>query len=37
MVAAVNDAKRKAQARIEEEMGKLTGGLDIPGLGNLPF
>lgn len=37
VVAAVNDAKRKAQARIEEEMGKLTGGLDIPGLGNLPF
>lgn len=30
--AAVNDAIRKALAMSKEEMAKLTGGLDIPGL-----
>ncbi|MCD6214362.1 MAG: YbaB/EbfC family nucleoid-associated protein [Candidatus Desulfofervidus sp.] len=32
ILAAVNDALRKAQEMVAEEMGKLTGGLKIPGL-----
>lgn len=30
--AAVNDALAKAQEMVSSEMGKLTGGLNIPGL-----
>ncbi|HEY8515644.1 MAG TPA: YbaB/EbfC family nucleoid-associated protein [Candidatus Binatia bacterium] len=33
IVAAVNEALRKAQGMMAEEMSKLTGGLRIPGLG----
>jgi DNA-binding YbaB/EbfC family protein len=32
VVAAVNDAMGKAQEMMAAEMGKLTGGLKIPGL-----
>ncbi|MDL1965535.1 MAG: YbaB/EbfC family nucleoid-associated protein [Candidatus Desulfofervidus auxilii] len=32
ILAAVNDALRKAQEMVAEEMNKLTGGLKIPGL-----
>ena len=32
IVAGVNEALRKAQEMMAEEMGKLTGGLKIPGL-----
>lgn len=32
IVAAVNDAMKKAEAMIQAEMGKLTGGMKIPGL-----
>jgi len=32
ILAAVNEAHRKAQELMTEEMGKLTGGLNIPGL-----
>jgi DNA-binding YbaB/EbfC family protein len=32
VVAAVNEALRKAQEMIAEEMSKVTGGLQIPGL-----
>lgn len=32
IVAGVNEALRKAQEMASEEMGKLTGGLQIPGL-----
>ncbi len=32
VVAAVNEARRKAQELMSEEMSKLTGGLNIPGL-----
>jgi DNA-binding YbaB/EbfC family protein len=32
VVAAVNEAIRKAQALMSDEMSKLTGGLRIPGL-----
>jgi len=32
VVAAVNDAMRKAQEMIQAETAKLTGGLKIPGL-----
>jgi len=32
VLAAVNDALAKAQEMVTEEMGKLTGGLNIPGL-----
>ncbi len=32
VLAAVNEALRKAQAMMTDEMSKLTGGLKIPGL-----
>jgi len=32
VLAAVNDALDKAQEMVSGEMGKLTGGMNIPGL-----
>lgn len=32
VLAAVNDALAKAQEMVASEMGKLTGGMNIPGL-----
>jgi nucleoid-associated protein EbfC len=32
VVAAVNEALKKAQEMVAEEMAKITGGLSIPGL-----
>jgi len=32
VLAAVNEALKKAQEMVSQEMGKLTGGLKIPGL-----
>jgi len=32
VMAAVNDALKKSQDMVSAEMGKLTGGLNIPGL-----
>ena len=32
VLAAVNDALVKSQEMVSEEMGKLTGGMNIPGL-----
>ncbi len=32
VAAAVNEALRKAQEMMQEEMSKVTGGLNIPGL-----
>jgi nucleoid-associated protein EbfC len=32
VMAAVNDALKKSQEMVSAEMGKLTGGLNIPGL-----
>jgi len=32
VLAAVNDALARAQEMVSSEMGKLTGGLNIPGL-----
>jgi len=32
VVAAINEAVKKSQDMAQEEMGKLTGGLNIPGL-----
>lgn len=34
IVAATNDAIRKAKELSKEELGQLTGGLNIPGLTN---
>jgi len=36
IVAAVNQARQKAQELQAEQMAELTGGLNIPGM-NLPF
>lgn len=33
ITAAVNEAIKKAQDMMSEEMGKLTGGLGLPGMG----
>jgi len=35
IMAAVNEALRRVQQMVNEEMGKLTGGMQIPGLGGL--
>ena|SRR5215467_695583 len=32
VIAAVNEGIRKAQKMVADEMGKVTGGLKIPGL-----
>lgn len=32
ILAAINDALNKSQEMVSSEMGKLTGGLNIPGL-----
>ncbi|MFH2045245.1 MAG: YbaB/EbfC family nucleoid-associated protein [Pseudomonadota bacterium] len=32
ILAAVNDALLKSQEMVSQEMGKLTGGMNIPGL-----
>lgn len=37
IVAAFNDAKSKVEAHVSEEMGKITGGLGLPGGMKLPF
>ncbi|MEE9478927.1 MAG: YbaB/EbfC family nucleoid-associated protein [Kiloniellales bacterium] len=37
IVAAVNDAKRKVEACVSEEMQKLTGGLNLPPGMSLPL
>lgn len=37
LVAAINDAKSKAEAHAAEEMSKLTGGLSLPPGFKLPF
>ncbi len=37
IVAACNDAKAKVEARVAEEMQKLTGGLNLPPGLKLPF
>jgi len=33
VLAACNEALRKSKEMMQAEMGKLTGGLKIPGLG----
>lgn len=35
IVAAVNEAQQKADDTAAEEMGKITGGMNIPGLGGM--
>ncbi len=35
IIAAVNEAFRRAQQMVSEDMGKITGGMNIPGLGNM--
>jgi hypothetical protein len=35
IVAATNDAIRKSKELSKQELGQLTGGLNIPGLSNL--
>ncbi|MBX9804277.1 MAG: YbaB/EbfC family nucleoid-associated protein [Alphaproteobacteria bacterium] len=37
IIAAFNDAKAKVEAHVAEEMGKITGGLNLPGGMKLPF
>jgi len=35
ILAAVNEAKRKSEELAQEEMKKITGGMNIPGIGNM--
>jgi hypothetical protein len=35
ILAASNEALRRAQELVSDDMSKLTGGMQIPGLGNL--
>lgn len=37
IVAAFNDAKSKAETAMQDEMSKLTGGLNLPAGFKLPF
>ena len=37
IVAATNDAKAKLESQMQDEMGKLTGGLPLPPGFKLPF
>lgn len=37
IVAAFNDAKTKAETAMQDEMAKLTGGLNLPAGMKLPF
>lgn len=37
VVAAINDAKAKVEARLAERMSELTGGLQLPPGMQLPF
>jgi DNA-binding protein, YbaB/EbfC family len=37
IVAAFNDAKNKAEAAMQDEMARLTGGLNLPPGMKLPF
>ncbi len=35
IAASVNEALRRAQQMVSDDMGKITGGMNMPGLGNL--
>ena len=35
VTAAVNEALRQAQQMVGDDMGKLTGGMNIPGMGGM--
>ncbi|HEX5079214.1 MAG TPA: YbaB/EbfC family nucleoid-associated protein [Geminicoccaceae bacterium] len=37
IVAAFNDAKARLEAHLQEEMGKITGGMNLPPGLKLPF
>ncbi len=37
IIAAFNDAKTKAETAMQDEMSKLTGGLNLPAGFKLPF
>jgi DNA-binding YbaB/EbfC family protein len=37
LAAAVNDAVRKVEAHNRDQMGKVTGGMDIPSDFKMPF
>ena len=37
IVAAFNDAKTRLETQLQEEMGKLTGGMSLPPGFKLPF
>lgn len=37
IIAAFNDAKSKAEAAMQDEMSKVTGGLNLPAGMKLPF
>ena len=37
IIAAFNDAKRKVEAHVANQMRELTGGLDLPAGLSLPF
>ena len=35
VVAAANEALRQAQQMVSDDMGKVTGGMNLPGMGNM--
>ena len=37
IIAATNDARERLEARMKEEMSKVTGGLELPAGLKLPF
>ncbi len=35
VLAAINEALRQAQQMVSDDMSKVTGGMNIPGMGNM--
>ncbi len=35
VLAAINEALRRAQQMVNDDMGKIAGGMNLPGLGNM--
>ena len=35
ILAAINEALRRAQQMVNDDMGKLAGGMNLPGMGNM--
>jgi DNA-binding protein YbaB len=37
VLAAIAEAQRQAKGQFDAEVAKLTGGMNLPGMGGMPF